>query len=227
MNMDSNLKVLKDMFRIPANIDTKKPLSSLRFVTIDTETTGFRSNMGDKVLSIGAVVLEEGKVNEDKTFYELVNPNRGIPETIIKLTGITEQMIIDKPNLLNILPYFFSWIEDSVLVGHVIEFDISFLNQCMNPQCNIKQRYKCIDTRNLIISLFPHFTNCSLEEICCSLGIPTHNRHNALADAVMAAKIFEFSLKELARRRVYTLEDLLNFIRERQYFSSALPQISI
>lgn len=223
----SNREELKNMLRLSSNIDTSKLLSSLRFVTIDTETTGFRPNFGDKVLSLGAVVLEEGIINENKTFYELVNPNREVPEHITKLTGITNQMIVDKPCLIEILPRFFSWIGESILVGHIIEFDLSFLNHCLFQQCGSKIKYKFIDTRDIIIALFPHFTNCSLEEICYSLGISTNGRHNALGDAIMAAKIFEFSIKELAKRRVYTLEDLYNFIRDRQYFSSPLPQIII
>lgn len=222
-----NQEKLKAMTQLSSNIDTTKPLTSLRFVTIDVETTGFKATVGDKVLSLGAVVLEEGKINEKKTFYEIVNPDRTIPEHITKLTGITEQMIIDKPFLVEILPRFFSWIGDGVLVGHVIKFDISFLNHCLYQQCGSKIKYKCIDTRDLITTLYPHFTNCSLEEICFSLGIPTHNRHNALGDAIMAAKIFEFSIKELAKRGVYTLEDLYNYIRDRQYFASPLPQIII
>ncbi|MGD9677050.1 MAG: PolC-type DNA polymerase III [Vulcanibacillus sp.] len=218
---------IKATLQLSSDVDTSKPLTSIRFVTIDLEATGFKATVSDKVLSLGAVVVENGRVNENKTFYELVNPERTIPKNITKLTGITENMIIDKPSLIEILPHFFSWIGDGVLVGHIINFDISFLNHCLNHQCGSRIKYKYIDTRDLITTLYPRFTNCSLEEICFSLGIPAHNRHNALGDAIMAAKIFEFSIKELAKRGVYTLEDLFNYTRDRQCFASPITQILI
>ncbi len=225
--LTSEQEELKNRIRIPSNIDTSKSLNSIRFAAIDVETTGFKPHMGDKILSLGAVILENGKVNKDNSFYELINPYRNIPKTITKLTGINNQMVINKPSLIEVLPDFFSWVGDSILVGHIINFDLSFINQCLTQECGSKIKYKNIDTKEIITSLYPHFTNCSLEEICNSLGISTNNRHNALGDSIMAAKIFEFSIKELAKRGVYTLEDLFNFTRDRQFFASPLPQISI
>ncbi|MGD9679249.1 MAG: PolC-type DNA polymerase III [Vulcanibacillus sp.] len=227
IHLTSDQEKFKNIVKIPSNIDTNKSLNNIRFAAIDVETTGFKPHIGDKVLSLGAVILEQGKVNENNTFYELINPNRNIPKVITKLTGIDEQMVINKPSLIEILPDFFTWVGDSILVGHIINFDISFINQCLSHECGSKIKYKNIDTREIITSLYPHFTNCSLEEICSSLGISTNNRHNALGDSIMAAKIFEISIKELAKRGVYTLEDLFNFTRDRQFFASPLPQISI
>lgn len=225
-HLNSDLDTSKNIIKVPANIINSKPLNNIRFAAIDVETTGFKPHNGDKVLSLGAVILEQGKVNEDDTFYQLINPSRSIPKTITNLTGISEQMVINKPSLIEILPDFFSWVGDSILVGHIINFDISFLNSCLANQSCSKIEYKNIDTREIIISLYPHFTNCSLEEICVSLGISANNRHNALGDSIMSAKILEFSIKELTKRGVYTLEDLYNFTRDRQFFVSPLPLTS-
>ncbi len=225
-NLNLDQEKIKSIVRIPSNINTNKSLNDIRFTAIDLETTGFKPHMGDKVISLGAVIIDNGEVNENNTFYQLINPNRNIPKIITKLTGINEQMIIDKPSLIEILPDFFSWVGDSILVGHIINFDISFLNSCLSNQCSEKIKYQNIDTREIIISLYPHFTNCSLEEICDSIGISTNNRHNALGDSIMAAKILEFSIKELAKRGVYTLEDLFNFTRDPQFIVSPLLQTS-
>lgn len=195
----------------------KQSLSSMRFVVLDTETTGFKPYNRDRVLSLGAVVLEDGKVNEQKTFYELVNPQRPVPEKVIELTGITGKMVESQPPLAEILSHFLSWMGNPVLAGHVINFDLAFLNHCHLKHYGRKiTTTKPLDTRKLSGLLIPGLKTYALEEICAHLKIECCQRHHALSDAIASARILEFCLNELAGFGVNTLEDLYAFIRCRQ-----------
>lgn len=213
---------LKKHFHSIPKIDKNQRLESLNIVVIDTETTGFYSNLGDRVISIGAIIMENGKVNHTKTFYQLVNPERNIPKTITKLTSINNHMVTDKPTLIEILPHFFSWTDNYLIAGHIVKFDLSFINQCLFKDCQVKTSIEHIDTREIIYALFPHLINRSLEDICLYLGISCKNRHNALEDARMAAQILELCIVELAKKNVFTIEDLEIFIEKQNILNSKL-----
>ncbi|NLC78055.1 MAG: hypothetical protein GX750_10650, partial [Clostridia bacterium] len=57
------------------------PLEEIRFVVFDTETTGFHPKKGDELLSIGAVIFEEGRIKEE-TFHRFINPHRSVPQVV-------------------------------------------------------------------------------------------------------------------------------------------------
>lgn len=94
------------------------------FVVFDIETTGF-SSVKDKIIEIGAVKVENGKiVSRYSTF---VNPEVPIPFEITKLTSITDAMVIDAPKIETVLPEFMEYVGDAVLVAHNAGFDVGFI----------------------------------------------------------------------------------------------------
>ncbi|MBQ6632105.1 MAG: PHP domain-containing protein, partial [Romboutsia sp.] len=99
---------------------------SQTFVVFDIETTGF-SNTNDKITEIGAVKIQNFKVVD--RFSELINPQKDISYKIQELTGITNDMVKDKPTIEEVLPKFIEFIGDSVLVAHNAEFDMSFISE--------------------------------------------------------------------------------------------------
>ena len=97
-----------------------------RNVTVfDFETTGLSPSSGDRITEIGAVKLCGNKLCG--FFQTLVNPERNIPEKIVAITGITEEMVADKPVISQVLPAFLDFIQDDLLVAHNAKFDLSFL----------------------------------------------------------------------------------------------------
>ena len=116
-HLNAEQRVLKKLTQLAPLADEQLRLRDQRFVVLDTETTGLRPGKGDRVTSLGAVVVENGMVNESKTFYELVDPGRNIPEEISQLTGITNDMVAGKPNLTEVLNRFLPWAGKSVLAG--------------------------------------------------------------------------------------------------------------
>ena len=96
------------------------------YVVFDLETTGF-SPIKDKIIEIGAVKVEQGKITD--RFSAFVNPKIPIPYQITQLTSITDQMVIDAPDIETVLPQFLEFIGDAALVAHNASFDVSFIEQ--------------------------------------------------------------------------------------------------
>lgn len=182
------------------------------FVIFDFETTGFKPHHDDRVISLGAVRMRGCLVDEKDSYYQLFNPDRNIPSIITRLTGIDYQMVAEEPTFIEHLPNFLEWVGKSPLAAHIVSFDLSFINQALTEHGYLPLVHQSIDTREIIIRLYPQFTNCSLEEICTQLGLSAVGRHNALGDAVIAGRILEIALKELDKRRVRTLGDLKDFL---------------
>lgn len=196
----------------PAALAKESLLADTNFVVFDLETTGFKPHHDDRVISLGAVRMRACLVDETASYYQLFNPDRNIPSIITRLTGIDYQMVAEEPTFIEHLPNFLEWVGKSLLAAHIVNFDLSFINQALTEHGYSTLAHQSIDTRQIITRLYPQFTNCSLEEICTQLGLSAEGRHNALGDAIIAGRILEIAFKELDKRRVRTLGDLKDFL---------------
>ncbi|MBO4520058.1 MAG: ankyrin repeat domain-containing protein [Alphaproteobacteria bacterium] len=98
-----------------------------REIVLDTETTGLSAENGDKLVAIGAVELIDGK-QTGKTFYAEINPLRPVPQDVVRIHGLTDEKLKDKPTFPQIAPSFLDFIGASPLVIHNAPFDMAFLN---------------------------------------------------------------------------------------------------
>ena len=112
------------------------------FVVFDLETTGF-SAIRDKIIEIGAVKVENGEITD--RFSAFVNPKIPIPFEITRLTSITDQMVLDAPDIETVLPQFLEFVGDAVLVAHNASFDVGFLEQNMRYQ-DMEPDFTSVDT---------------------------------------------------------------------------------
>src|SRR5436305_5518691 len=108
--------------------DLGSPLHGVTFCVVDLETTG-GSSVDCAITEVGAVRLRGGECLG--TFQTLVNPGCAIPPSITVLTGITEAMVVPAPRIETVLPSLVEFIGGSVLVGHNVRFDVSFLDAAM------------------------------------------------------------------------------------------------
>ncbi len=193
-------------------LKTKKdwdvPLANSRYILFDTETTGFYPYQGDEIISIAAVVVENGQIREDLIFNELVNPYRGIPPAIQELTGITAEMVSDKRHVCAVLNDFLDFIGDSVLVAHNAEFDLAFINIKLNWYTQTEIYNQVIDTYKLSRALSPEFAAHDLDTLLKNHHVPIHARHTALGDSLMTAEIFLKYLACLREQNILTLKEL-------------------
>ena len=189
---------------VPIVKDPNKKGLDQTFVVFDIETTGF-SNTNDKITEIGAVKIENFKVVD--RFSELVNPEVDISYKIQELTGITNDLVSDKPTIEEILPKFLEFVGDSVLVAHNAEFDMGFISQKSREQ-GLEFKNKSVDTLTLARVLLPHLKRHRLNVIAKDLGIPLLNHHRAVDDAEATAHIFIKFLEMLKKQGVEVLSDI-------------------
>lgn len=186
---------------------------SQTFVIFDLETTGF-SNKNDKITEIGAVKVENFKVVD--RFSQLINPEKDISYKVQELTGITNDLIKDKPTIEEVLPKFVEFIGDSVLVAHNADFDMGFMQQKCREQ-NIGFKNTSVDTLTLARTLLPHMKRFRLNLIAKELGIPLLNHHRAVDDAEATAHIFIKFLEMIRKKGGEKLSDVNTILGDIDY----------
>ncbi|MEW8955458.1 PolC-type DNA polymerase III [Clostridium sp.] len=175
------------------------------YVVFDIETTGF-SNQNDKIIEIGAVKIENGKITD--RFSRLVNPERPIPAKIVELTSITESMVEKEDTIDIVLKNFIEFIGDSVVVAHNAAFDTSFIRKNAKD-LELSFDNSVMDTIPLAKFLYPELKRFKLNVIAKYLGISLENHHRAVDDAEATAEILLHSFNILKNdKNIETLKVL-------------------
>lgn len=192
----------------PSFDELGSPLFDVTFCTLDLETTGGSAAGGDRITEIGAVKHRGGDVVG--TFQTLVNPGRDIPPTITILTGITHSMVVDAPLIDEALPTFLEFIGSSVIVGHNVRFDLSFLNAAAERLGYPRLDHRSVDTAALARRLVrPEVRNLRLATLAKHFRSPTKPTHRALDDARATAHVLHALMERAGTLGVTALEDLL------------------
>lgn len=187
------------------------PLTELKIAVFDLETTGFHYHYGDEILSFGAVKVE-GEYVSNESYYSLAKPACSIPERIVELTGITQEMVEDAPSLLEALREFMSFVDDRVLVAHGSAHDKAFLDVALWKTTKAHLGHRVLDTMMIARKLDPDKKFSGLDEWLAEFEIPITRRHHALEDAKMTACLWTRLISRLKDRGVITLGDLYNYL---------------
>ncbi len=174
------------------------------FVVFDLETTGF-SPLNNKIIEIGAVKIQNGEVVD--TFSYFVNPQVPIPFKIEKLTGINDEMVLAAEKIEEVLPKFWEFSKDSILVAHNASFDMSFIH-VNGEKVGLEFENTVIDTVGLARILLPSLNRYKLDTVAKALKISLENHHRAVDDAGATAEIFKAFITMLKEREVYTLDKI-------------------
>lgn len=157
------------------------------YVVIDLEMTGLNAKK-DVILETGAVRVRDGKAVD--TYSALLCTGRKLPEHVVELTGITEEMVVAGRKPEEAMAEFFAFLADDVLVGQNIIFDYSFLKQwAVNHNFPFERR--AVDTLKLSRQFLPKEEKKDLESLCMYFDIPRRNAHRALDDARETWQIME------------------------------------
>ncbi|MCL6473100.1 MAG: 3'-5' exoribonuclease [Firmicutes bacterium] len=184
------------------------PIDKATYVVIDLETTGL-DHRSEQIIEIGAVKMN-GR-SPSVTFEQLINPNRLIPPTITKLTGITNDMIYNAPDIDSILPAFVNFVGDSTLVFHNASFDISFLNRAARKAGLKSFRNRFFDTKLIAQKLRPLLGFYRLANLAEHFNVPYRPNHRALPDALATAEVFSHLLEIMKSEGLDTLDKALDF----------------
>jgi DNA polymerase-3 subunit epsilon len=184
------------------------PLNEIEFVVFDLETTGFFVNQGDEILSFGAVAVKGGELVEAETFHQIVNPGRPVPPHITELTGITEEQAKAGMPLIDGLQRFFHFVQKRVLIAHGTGHDKQFLNAALWKTSRTSLTHRVLDTMMIAKWLEPKRRDFELDALLEQYGVPIANRHHALEDAIMTAKLWGKFIAIMEERQVLTMGDL-------------------
>jgi DNA polymerase-3 subunit alpha (Gram-positive type) len=159
-------------------------LTSQTFVVFDLETTGL-DVMNNGITEIGAVKVVNGKLTEQ--FTTLIKPDYPITQEIVKLTGITDELVKDSPKIGVVIPDFMKFIDGAVLVAHNAEFDIKFIKRFAGAE-EYEIKNKILDTMDLARSVLPSLRHHDLHTLAEHFNI-TFRHHRAMSDAYATAEV--------------------------------------
>ncbi len=163
----------------------------MREIVLDTETTGFDPEKGDRIVEIGCVELENHQPT-GKTYHVYINPMRSISQEVVQVHGLTEEFLSDKPIFEEIVDEFLAFVGvNTPLVIHNAAFDVKFLNAELKA-CNrpILQN-PIVDTLLIARQKFPGAKN-NLDVLCERFHVDASRRtvHGALLDSELLADVY-------------------------------------
>lgn len=163
----------------------------MREIVLDTETTGFEPEQGDRIVEIGAVELMN-HLPTGKTFHKYLNPERAMPADAFKVHGLGDDFLRDKPVFAAVAVDFLAFIGTAPLVIHNAAFDMKFLNAELGwASLAPLGQDRAIDTLAIARRKFPG-APASLDALCRRFGIDNSDRtlHGALLDSEILAAVY-------------------------------------
>lgn len=163
----------------------------MREIVLDTETTGFEPEQGDRIVEIGAVELYN-HMPTGETYHQYINPERAMPNEAFEVHGLGDDFLRDKPVFAKIGQAFLDFIGDAKLVIHNAAFDMKFLNAELGwMNLPLIPNDQAIDTLAIARQKFPG-SPASLDALCRRFGIDNSSRtlHGALLDSEILAEVY-------------------------------------
>jgi DNA polymerase-3 subunit epsilon len=163
----------------------------MREIIFDTETTGFDSQNGDRMVEIGCIEMVD-RVMTGETYHCYYNPQRAMPSAAEQVHGLSDNFLSDKPLFADKAEELIAFIGDAPLVAHNASFDFGFINmelqKCGSPPVDMD---RMVDT--IAIAKVKHpGAKMSLDALCTRYGIDRSHRvkHGALLDAELLAHLY-------------------------------------
>lgn len=194
----------------------QKTLAQVTFIVLDLETTGASPQQGCGITEIGAIAVRGGEVLGE--FSTFVNPQVPLPDYIINLTGITDEMLVDAPLISEVFPDFIEFIdrhEDIHLVAHNAPFDIGFLKAAATSLALEWPKYEVIDTVKLARRVIDRseILNYKLGTLSQFFDTQALPNHRALDDVKTTVEVLHRLIERLAGFKVFSVTEFKKFMR--------------
>ena len=189
------------------------PTRSVRFVLLDSETTGLDPRK-DRIISIGAVVVEDNEIRLDDSFEALLKV--AVNTSAVTVHGITREESLRGVDEPEALLQFLAYLKDGVIVGHHIAHDVECFNVACERHFGFRIRNRSLDTMALTLHLERDgafageepISQFSLDALCERFGVVPHDRHTAPGDAFLTAQVFLRLLRLAAKHGRSTLDQV-------------------
>lgn len=182
-------------------------LSEGTYVVFDVETTGL-SAVYNTIIELAAVKIKNGEIID--RFEAFANPHEPLSNTIIELTGITDDMLVDAPELETVIQKFHDWVDDDILVAHNASFDMGFINAAFRRFGMKDATNPVIDTLELARFLYPEFKNHRLNTLCKKFDIELVSHHRAIYDAEATGFLLAKFVKDCIEKEIEFHDQLNN-----------------
>lgn len=181
------------------------------FIVFDIETTGL-SSQNDRITEIGAVRVRRGEVLE--RYNTFVNPEKPIPQKIVELTGITDEMVAGARKIDEVLPEFLKFIGDRLLVAHNANFDTSFIRRAAE-RLHLKFENPYLDTVAMSHYVNSELSKHKLDTLAKYFGLGDFNHHRASDDAEMLALILYKMIEKLREEGIDNIPRMVEVMSEK------------
>ena len=204
----------------------------MKFAVLDFETTG--STATDRIIQVGLFIINDHEITDRYT--SLVNPGMSIPSSITQLTGIDDDMVKEAPSIDAVIAEMVPLLQESVLVGHNVAFDLAFLQRGLDESGYFAFDGRVLDTMDALRILYPGLSSLQLSAVCQEFGIEHERPHQADSDAEVTALIWLQCVERLQNLPLLTLQrlemvfddssanDFAWFLHEMIQFREAQPQ---
>lgn len=194
----------------------------MRFIAFDLETTGFLPGV-DRICEIGAVRFVDGEV--DAIFATLIDPLMPMPAGATKVNGITDDMLVGKPKIEELLESFADFCEEDFLVAHNAAFDTQFLTKDIEKFEVKAPKGVILDSLPIARKVFPGLANYKLGTLVQHLNIPGAGFHRAEEDASFCGRVF-LKMIEKMTGSVTAMPPIENLVNMTGKPESRFPQIT-
>lgn len=195
-------------------------LADASYVVFDVETTGL-SAVYDTIIELAGVRIQQGEIVD--RFESFANPHHALSETTINLTGITDDMVRNAPEVGDVLKDFYDWMGDDILVAHNASFDIGFLNQGFERIGIEKVKNPVIDTLELARFLLPQLKNHRLNTLCKHMDIELTQHHRAIYDAEATGYLTWKFVRQLLEQEITNHMKLNDHMGESDAYQRSRP----
>ncbi len=194
----------------------------MKFVAFDLETTGIKPKE-DMIVEIGAVLFDGAEAL--KTYGTLINPGIPIPADASAVNGISDEMVVDKPRVADVLGDFADFCGDLPLVAHNAPFDYKFLLEDVKLHRGAAPKGVVLDTLPLARKVFPGLANYKLWTLVRHFNFPSGTFHRAEEDSAYCGLLFDKIIQTLEMRREPCAEaDLVKLMGKE---AVRFPQLSV
>jgi len=162
-------------------------LARVPLVVFDLETTGL-DHRQDWIVEIGAQKLVGDQVVDE--FDTMIDPERDMPESAQKVTGITPDMLVGKPKIREVLPEFFQFIEGCILVAHNANFDMGFIRHHAGL-LGVEFQWPAFCTLKMARELLPDLKRKNLDTLAEHYGLTFESRHRSIGDVKVTVSVLQ------------------------------------
>ncbi|EEK12397.1 DNA polymerase III, alpha subunit, Gram-positive type [Staphylococcus hominis SK119] len=199
---------------------TDRNLKDATYVVFDVETTGL-SNQYDQIIELAAVKVKDGEIIDK--FERFSNPNEKLSETIINLTHITDDMLVDAPEIEEVLTEFKEWVGDAIFVAHNASFDMGFIDTGYERLGFGPSTNGVIDTLELSRTINTEYGKHGLNFLAKKYGVELTQHHRAIYDTEATAYIFIKMVQQMKELGVANHKDINKKLSNEDAYKRARP----